>query len=150
MSAIVHVARLREVSDPKRLADTCKRAKSAVIRGRSGTISFSIINTAAGFLLTGLLAACASSVGSPFPSSITFNGSQQFIFTAKGTWAFPANTASGEKGRLDWLNHYLTQNDRCPSGYQIISRTPEPLEFSLKRSAGDQQQRSITYIGQCR
>jgi hypothetical protein len=113
-------------------------------------MTLSTINTVAGLLLTGLLVACASSGGSPFPTSITFNGSRQFTFVAKGTWAFPANTASGEKVRLDWLSHYLTQNGRCPSGYQIISRTPEHLILSPKHSVKDQQQHSITYIGQCR
>jgi hypothetical protein len=96
-----------------------------------------------------MLVACASVNDSPFPSSIAFTGSQQFIFVARGTWAFPANTASGERARLDWLNHYLTQKGRCLSGYQIISRTPEHLRLSSKRSVEDQRQRSITYIGQC-
>jgi hypothetical protein len=122
----------------------------AVTRSEGGNISLSTINMVAGLFLAGSLVACASGDSSPFPSSITFIGSQQFSFAAKGTWAFPANTASGESGRLDWLNHYLAQRGRCPSGYQLIRRTPEHLELSPKRSVEDQQQRSVTYIGQCR
>ena len=150
MSAVVRVAQPEGVTDPRRTPGTCGAANSAVTRSPGGNNSPPIINMAAVMILTGLLAACASSDGSPFPSSITFNGSQQFVFEAKGTWVFPANTASGEKGRLDWLNHYLTENGRCPSGYRIISRTLEHLEFSPKLGAENQQQRAITYIGQCR
>jgi len=149
MSATVRVVVPREALDQKRIADHGEIASSAVARSGCRNLPLSTINIAAGLLLTGSLVACASADGSPFPSSITFLGSQQFIFVAKGTWTFPANAASGERARLDWLNRYLTQQGRCPSGYRLISRTQEHLALSPKHSAEDQQQHSITYIGQC-
>ena len=102
-------------------------------------------------LLIGVLsqASCASSEHPPFPAKVEFNAPGHFVFVAKGSWEFPANTASGEKMRLSWLTDYLGQTRACQSGYKISQRVPEYLKLSPKKSVEDQRLRSITYTGEC-
>jgi hypothetical protein len=93
--------------------------------------------------------ACAPPEGAPFPEEIRFSAPGQFLFRAQGNWAHPANTASGEKTRLSWLDDYLSRSHLCPSGYEILQRIPERLKMSPKIDAEDQQLRWITYVGNC-
>jgi hypothetical protein len=93
--------------------------------------------------------ACALLDGAPFPEKMRFNAPGQFVFEAQGTWAYPANTATGERERLSWLDEYLSRSHECVSGHQITQRIPEHLRMSPKKSVEDQQQRWITYMGNC-
>jgi hypothetical protein len=87
---------------------------------------------------------CASPEGAPFPENIRFESPQHFVFVAKGTWIYPANTTPGEDARLSWLTDYLSRSKACPSRYQITQRKPEHQPLSPKASAEDQELRSIT------
>ena len=100
--------------------------------------------------ITAIQAACASVDGSPFPSEFERTGPDNFRFIASGNWEYPANTKAGEAERLTWLNNYVLQHRICLSGYDIVTRVPEHLLMSAKRSVEDQIGRSITYFGMCK
>jgi len=95
------------------------------------------------------LAGCASPDGAPFPERIKFTSPGHFLYVTQGTWDYPANSASGEKERLSWLADYLSRSHACPAGHQIAQRILGYIPMSPKRSVEDQEQRSITYVGNC-
>src|ERR1700687_2849324 len=102
------------------------------------------------FTCAAVLFGCAPVTGAPFPSTFQMIGPNQFQFIAGGNDDYPANTRTGEQGRIAWLSSYLTQNGFCANGYEIIQRIPEGLVASAKRGVEDQRYRSITYVLGCK
>jgi hypothetical protein len=83
---------------------------------------------------------------SPFPATLTFLDDHHFIFSAKGTEAFAANTKAGESARLSWLTDYLTRRSLCTKGFEIKSTIREqPISWRV-----DQDQLHITYDCYCK
>jgi hypothetical protein len=91
---------------------------------------------------------CAPENSSLFPSRFESISPDNFEFTADGTFKYPANTKSGEAGRLSWLSGFISQHKFCPAGYDITERNVDYSKLSPKHS--DQTRLAITYYGRCK
>ena len=97
-----------------------------------------------------LVCGCAIETGLPFPSSFKMLDVSRFEFATKGSWEFPANSRSGEEGRLRGLRIYMAQRGICSSGYEILNREKERVAISPKHSVEEQELLRITYTGRCK
>ena len=101
---------------------------------------------ALGFLL--LLGCEPPQDNAPFNWHFKKTSDNQFQYTAQGNVDSPSNTEAGEQIRMDFLRNYMKQNGLCPDGYDILSRTPAPLQQG-RPDLSKQQYRMITYVVQC-
>jgi len=47
-----------------------------------------------------------------------------YVFEAKISPKFPADSAAAEQVRLDWLADWMTRRDFCSGGYEVLERRP--------------------------
>ena len=47
-----------------------------------------------------------------------------YVFEAKISPKFPADSAAAEQMRLDWLADWMERRDFCSGGYEVLERRP--------------------------
>lgn len=68
------------------------------------------------------------------------SGPTTFEYRAQaGALDYPADSPAAEQVRMDWLRTWLTDNEMCPAGYQIIERHEVKIGFGAR----------IHYTGRC-
>lgn len=71
------------------------------------------------------------------------SGNKMFRYMAMSTVFYPTYSADAESTRMDLLGEWLSDNDYCKNGFEIVEKQ------MISRSP-DENAKNIKYIGRCK